>query len=436
MLSPLVRRSWAPRGHTPVIKVSDPHGRISVIGAMTISPSRRHFGFQFHLSPDNANYYGNSIVRFIENVRRRVRGPITLLWDSIPIHRGETVNSYLRTHRRIVVEPFPPYAPELNPVDYVWSYVKYGRLPNYCPPNLAALRLRITAEFSRLQKRPDILKSLFDRAGLSLERQVEWKPCERDTRHSIRSPCKPRNARTTEVASRKCLAFDLETAKVQSVEEHDWKSHRPLGISCAATLLTGSDEPLLWHGVTSRKRPTSRMRKREAVELVKYLVNQVERGFTIVTWNGVGFDFNILAEESGMVEACKVMALNHIDMMFHVLCHLGYGISLDSAARGMGIAGKPEAMHAAVAPVLWAQGRRQEVLDYVAHDVRITLKLADICEARKCLHWVTRGGKTRNIPLHKGWLSVEAAMRLPEPDTSWMASQWSRAAVTSWLRLD
>jgi transposase len=170
MLAPLLRRTWAPRGCTPVVRISEPHGRISVIGAITISPVRRHFCFYFQLSADNANFHAGSVVQFIEYVHRRVPGPITLLWDQILIHRAKPVKDYLATHRSVVVEPFPPYAPELNPVDNVWSYVKYNRLPNYTPPNLSVLRQRITAEFLRLRKRPDLLKSFFKHTGLSLDR--------------------------------------------------------------------------------------------------------------------------------------------------------------------------------------------------------------------------------------------------------------------------
>jgi hypothetical protein len=49
----------------------------------------------------------------------------------------------------------------------------------------------------------------------------------------------------------------------------------------------------------------------------------VRARYTIVTWNGTGFDFDILAEESGMLAECKGLAVNHVDMMFHVLCRLG-----------------------------------------------------------------------------------------------------------------
>ena len=88
----------------------------------------------------------------------------------------------------------------------------------------------------------------------------------------------------------------------------------------------------------------------------------------------LGFDFDILAEESGMLEECRDLAVSHVDMMFHVFCQLGYGVGLDAAARGMELAGKSKGMSGVLAPVLWAEGRREEVLEYVAQDVRTTLE--------------------------------------------------------------
>ncbi len=169
MLAPLLRRTWAPRGHTPVIKITSPHERISVIAAISISPRHKSFQFHFHLSEDNANFHADLVAQFIEEVRRKLHGPMTVLWDTIRIHLGKPVSDYLVRHRRIVVEAFPPYAPELNPVDYVWSYVKYGRLANYCPRSLSELRKRITTEFRRLQKRSKLIEALFRRAGLPLD---------------------------------------------------------------------------------------------------------------------------------------------------------------------------------------------------------------------------------------------------------------------------
>jgi len=169
MLAPLVRRTWAPRGQTPIIKVADSHDRISVIGAMTISPSRRHFGFLYHCLAGNANFHGDSVVHFMDQVRRRLHGPITILWDQVAIHRDTTVTNYLIQHPTIRMKLLPPYAPELNPVDHVWSYVKYDRLANYTPANLTELRKRLDEEFQSLQKQPKLLQSLFRGTGLTLD---------------------------------------------------------------------------------------------------------------------------------------------------------------------------------------------------------------------------------------------------------------------------
>ena len=226
--------------------------------------------------------------------------------------------------------------------------------------------------------------------------------------------------------NRKYLAFDIETAKTWPENEHDWKSHRPLGIACAATLLADSTDGLvLWHG-------ENRMSQQDAAALVHYLTTQVENGYTIVTWNGIGFDFDILAEESGMLAECRRLAVDHVDMMFHILCQLGFGGRLDGAARGMGIVGKQ--MDGADAPKLWAEGQREKVLSYVAQDVRTTAEVATTCEARRIFRWITRSGKARIMELPKGWLTVDEAEQLPEPDTSWMSDPWTRAKFTDWLR--
>jgi transposase len=167
MLAPVIRRTYAPRGHPPVCKVADPHGKISVIGAMTIAPHGRRFGFYFDLLDDNANYRGETVVPFIETIYRKIRGPLTIIWDAIPIHRAGPVTRFLNTHRAIVSELFPRYAPDLNPVDKIWFYVKFDRLPNFAPARLSDLRHRIQAEFYRLQRHPHVLTSLFHLTKLS-----------------------------------------------------------------------------------------------------------------------------------------------------------------------------------------------------------------------------------------------------------------------------
>jgi transposase len=167
MLEPVIRRTLAPRGRPPVLRISDPHGRISVIGAIAVSPDREFVGFTYEMLEDNANYQGQSVARFLRALQSDLPGPLTLIWDRITIHCGEPVQELIEETGQ-VSEPFPLHAPELNPVDRVWGYVKYGRIPNFAPPDLGVLRSTLTVEFDRVGSMPDLLKSLIGATGLPL----------------------------------------------------------------------------------------------------------------------------------------------------------------------------------------------------------------------------------------------------------------------------
>jgi hypothetical protein len=231
---------------------------------------------------------------------------------------------------------------------------------------------------------------------------------------------------------REYVAFDIEIVKSLPDDVDNWKTYRPLGISCAATLTSG-DELTVWYGRTAAGGIAERMNRADLAALLVYLEAAVETGFTLLTWNGLGFDLDILAEESGASGACKALALDHVDMMFHIFCELGYPLGLDRAAKGMDLPGKPPGMSGEMAPILWAQGKRQDVLDYVAQDARTTLLLAQAAERNRHLRWLSKRGRAQTMPLPKGWLTVQEALTLPEPDTSWMRRPWPRKRFTEWI---
>ena len=232
---------------------------------------------------------------------------------------------------------------------------------------------------------------------------------------------------------RKYLAFDIETAADIPGTDFNWRPHRPIGITCAAVIASDDAQPLIWHGKTDAGQPAPRMSRDESREVVQSLVAKVAAGYTIVTWNGLGFDFDVLAEESGAAEPCRELALGHIDMMFHIFCEKGFPVSLEKAALAMGIAGKLEGLSGWQAPKLWSKGEHQKVLDYVAQDVRVALQVARAAEDRKSFSWKTQKGTTSSLPLKRGWLSVREALQLPEPDTSWMSNASPRTNFAAWL---
>jgi hypothetical protein len=232
---------------------------------------------------------------------------------------------------------------------------------------------------------------------------------------------------------RRYLAFDIETAKDVPGEDFNWKPHRPLGICCAAALPSDGKDPIVWHGKDAQGLPTGRLSQKEAQLLVKDLADFVVKGYTLLTWNGLGFDFDVLAEESDCRAQCQALASRHVDMMFHVFCDRGFPVGLEKAAQALRIPGKPEGMSGILAPRFWAKGQFQKVIDYVAQDARITLHVALQCEQQRRFQWITGRGKTSSMPLDRGWLTVEESLRLPEPDTSWMDHPLPRHHFTRWL---
>ena len=169
MLTPVVRRTYAPRGQTPVQPCWDRRDRISAISAITLAPDQQ-LDVCFTLLADNENAHGRDTVRFLEQLQAQCPGPLTVIWDRSNIHeRCAEVRDYLALHTEIVTEKFPAYAPELNPQELVWSYTKYGRMSNFTPKNTNDLRVRLHSELSKLRNRPDLLASFVRHSSSLLE---------------------------------------------------------------------------------------------------------------------------------------------------------------------------------------------------------------------------------------------------------------------------
>ena len=192
-------------------------------------------------------------------------------------------------------------------------------------------------------------------------------------------------------------------------------------------------QPRTWFTAAADGAIADQMSKEDLGRLAKDLAEMVESGCTLLTWNGTGFDFDILAEESGMEDECKSLAKNHVDMMLHLFCVKGYPLALRTACIGAGTTIKTAGMDGAKAVRMWYEGARQEVIDYCGQDVQVTLELAIASEKMRGLHWSSRAGNPQHLSLPRGWQSVEDVLRFPEPDNSWMNSPMSRREFTGWL---
>jgi transposase len=168
-MTPVVRRTYAPTGETPILEAFDRKGKVSAISAVTVSPARRRCNLSFRLLPDNANAHGEDTVAFLAQLRDRIKGPMTVLWDRSKIHvRSGVVKAYLARHPEIVTEDFPGYAPDANPDEGVWGWTKYHRMASFAPGDTDELRVRLWGELSALRGRPDLLASFIRHAGIPL----------------------------------------------------------------------------------------------------------------------------------------------------------------------------------------------------------------------------------------------------------------------------
>jgi len=236
-----------------------------------------------------------------------------------------------------------------------------------------------------------------------------------------------------ELLTRKYLAFDIETAKILNGDFSLWRQHRPLGIACAATCASDG-EPRLWYSKNTDGTFAKRLTIDVAKHLVAYLLNMKSLGYTLLTWNGAAFDFDVLAEEADAFEDCRACVHDHVDMMFHLVCLMGRGVKLAKAAEGLGLPGKTEGISGADVPQRWADGDYENVLRYVAQDVRLPLQIAAECDRREEFCWISSDGTRKIIPLLGGWKTVREALALPLPEITGLTRAISRDDCLAWMR--
>lgn len=139
--------------------------KVSVIGAVSVSPTARRTGLYF--STRAGGYFtAQAVVEFLRDPLRHLRGKVVVVWDGGPNHKGPLIREFLRRNRRLTLERFPAYAPDLNPVEVVWSWLKYGQLANYVPDGIPALDEEITDRLSELKGDPDLLRNLWNGSDL------------------------------------------------------------------------------------------------------------------------------------------------------------------------------------------------------------------------------------------------------------------------------
>lgn len=162
-LLPGVVKTYAPKAQSPILKEWQTHDHLSVMGAMTREA-------HFYSLVREESFTGLQVEESLRHLIRHLGPRLLVIWDGSPIHRRANVKEFLasREGRGVYVEPLPPYAPDLNPVEGAWQQLKHVELRNVVCLDLEELHLQLDAAIARLRQKPHLMWSFFAGAGLPL----------------------------------------------------------------------------------------------------------------------------------------------------------------------------------------------------------------------------------------------------------------------------
>ena len=175
LMAPLLRRSWSLRGQPRQIKQKAGHReKVSVAAALYLTPLRDRLGLAYQTLVDG--YFTNEqTAEFLSGAVQGLPTPVVVLWDRGSMHKGGPINDLVAEARgRLDLEPLPAHAAstKLMPVEFLWRWLKYGRLCNFPPQDAADLNERVVRELEAARLDQNLLRSFFHQSNLPLPRAL------------------------------------------------------------------------------------------------------------------------------------------------------------------------------------------------------------------------------------------------------------------------
>lgn len=146
--------------------------KVSVIGAVSLSPKSRRPGLYFATLPDGY-FTAPEVVKFLRELLSLLRGKVVVVWDRGSNHKGPIVREFLTRNQRLRLERLPAYAPELNPVEPIWGWLKYGVRANFVPDDLDHLDDEVTDQLIELKFDSGLLRDLWDASDLPFPKRSQ-----------------------------------------------------------------------------------------------------------------------------------------------------------------------------------------------------------------------------------------------------------------------
>lgn len=109
------------------------------------------------------------IIEFLSALKRQIGKPLLIVWDGVGMHKSRRLRQWLETQDGAFAIAFlPPYAPELNPVEAIWAYLKKHEIANLCPTSLAEVSDYARRRLRSMQRRPRLIRAFWQQAELAL----------------------------------------------------------------------------------------------------------------------------------------------------------------------------------------------------------------------------------------------------------------------------
>lgn len=161
---PVVRTTWAEKGKTPIIQSSGSWKSLSMAAMIKFTPRGNNPELFFQIKPGSMDRY--DFLKFLKSVKNEMKGKkLLLIWDRLPAHRSRIVTNYIQSQKSwLRVEYYPGYAPELSPVEFMWSSMKGKDLAHIPPKGLKHLKSLVRKSVRRIKSNKLLLKSFLKKA--------------------------------------------------------------------------------------------------------------------------------------------------------------------------------------------------------------------------------------------------------------------------------
>jgi hypothetical protein len=166
-LIPPIRATWAPKGKTPMLRYRFHWQRVSAAAFLCFQPdgSRARLYLHTHMG----SYNSQTLIVALRDLRRRLRAPVVLLWDGLTAHRSAEMKEFVtKSAKWLKCERMPAYAPDLNPCEGLWGYLKGGDLANRAESSIGVVAELAQSGARRAGRSQQLIFSFLTRTGLSL----------------------------------------------------------------------------------------------------------------------------------------------------------------------------------------------------------------------------------------------------------------------------